>query len=63
MKGEWTWTVEYGPVQLLGKTFWVPKTIRSTSVTKDPSYTWSFEGTYTDYHLFHAESRIVPMEP
>ena len=63
MKGEWTWTVEYGPVQLLGKTFWVPKTIRSTSMTKDHSYTWSFDGTYADYHLFHAESRIVPVEP
>jgi hypothetical protein len=63
MKGEWTWTVEYGPVQLLGKTFWVPKTIRSTNMTKDHSYTWSFDGTYTDYHLFHAESRIVPAEP
>jgi hypothetical protein len=63
MKGEWTWTVEYGPVQLLGKTFWVPKRIRSMSMTKDHSYTWSFDGTYSEYHLFHAESRIVPAEP
>jgi hypothetical protein len=63
MKGEWTWTVEYGPVELLDKTFWVPKTIQSVSVTKDHTYTWTFDATYEDYHLFHAESRIVPAEP
>jgi hypothetical protein len=59
----WTWTVDYGPVQMAGKMFWMPQTIRSVSRTDDGGYMWSFDGRYSNYHLFHAESRLVPVAP
>jgi len=59
----WKWTVEYAPVTLGGKTFWMPKTIRSTSRTEGGDYVWSFDGSYRDYHLFRAETKIVPVVP
>jgi len=59
----WKWTVEYAPVVLDGKSFWMPKTIRSTSRTEGGDYVWSFEGSYKSYHLFHATTRIVPVGP
>jgi hypothetical protein len=61
--GPWNWTVEYAPVQLIGKTFWMPKTIHSKSTDDNFNYTWIFDGTYTDYHRFHAEARILPATP
>jgi hypothetical protein len=62
-RGTWKWRVDYAPVKLMGDTFWMPQTIRSTSRTEDGMYQWEFDGTYRNYHLFHAESRIVPVEP
>ncbi|CAN5755624.1 hypothetical protein BH10ACI4_BH10ACI4_15140 [soil metagenome] len=59
----WTWTVDYGPVQMAGKMLWMPLTIWSVSRTDDGSYKWIFDGRYSNYHLFHAKSRIVPVEP
>jgi hypothetical protein len=57
----WRWTVDYAPVELSGKTFWMPKAIHSTSQTESGDYLWSFDGSYRNYHLFRAESKIVPI--
>jgi hypothetical protein len=59
----WKWKVDYAPVQLQGETFWMPRAIHSMSRTDDGMYEWNFEGTYKDYHLFHVESRIMPVTP
>ena len=57
--GQWEWTEEYAPVTLLNRTFWMPKSIRSRSVSDSGNFRWTFDATYSDYHLFHAKSRIV----
>jgi hypothetical protein len=59
----WKWKVDYAPVQLQGKTFWMPRAIHSMSRTDDRKYEWKFEGKYKDYQLFHVESRIMPTTP
>jgi hypothetical protein len=58
--GPWDWTEDYAPVTLLDKTFWMPKSIRSRGVSEDDAQEWTYEATYLDYHLFHADVRIVP---
>jgi hypothetical protein len=58
--GLWEWSEEYAPVTLLGQVFWMPRLIRSQSQSEDRGSQWTFDATYVDYHLFHAEVRIVP---
>jgi hypothetical protein len=58
--GLWDWTEDYAPVSLLNRTFWMPRSIRSRGVSDDDAEEWTFEATYLDYHLFHADVRIVP---
>jgi hypothetical protein len=59
----WKWTVNYAPIQVAGHAFWLPQRIQSTTRTDDGVFTWDFIGTYRGYHLFHADSRIVPATP
>ena len=63
LKGEWVLAVDYVPVLLDGKSFWMPATITSR-VTSDPnsfhSRTWLFKATYRDFHKLEVTSRVVP---
>lgn len=60
VRGKWNWSEDYAPVTLLDQQFWMPTRIQSESVAHSGSPVWRFEGVYTDYHLFHADVRIVP---
>ena len=61
--GHWDWREEYAPITLNDKTFWMPRKIVSKSAAEDGSEVWTFEGTYSRYHLFHAQAHIVPLTP
>lgn len=58
--GLWTWSIDYTPVALGGKTFWMPKTIESEAIPKDRLVAWSFVATYSHYHKLQVTSHIVP---
>lgn len=63
LKGEWLVSVDYAPVLLGRKTFWMPTAINSR-VTSNPnsfhSRTWIFKGTYSNFHKLEVNSRVVP---
>jgi hypothetical protein len=63
LKGEWVVSVDYAPVVLDARTFWLPAAIHSR-VTSDPnsfhSRTWIFKGTYTNFHKLEVTSRVLP---
>jgi hypothetical protein len=63
IKGEWVISVDYSPVTLDGRTFWMPATINSR-VTSDPntfhSSTWIFKAAYSNFHKLEVTSRILP---
>ena len=63
LRGEWVVSVDYAPVLLDGKTFWMPAAINSR-VTSDPntfhSRTWIFKGTYSNFHRLEVTSRVLP---
>jgi hypothetical protein len=65
LKGEWLVTVDYAPVVLDGKTFWMPADI-SSRVTSDPNTfharTWIFKSTYSNFHKLEVTSRILPSQ-
>jgi hypothetical protein len=57
--------VEYGPVEIGGKTYTCP--IRSVSISlnydafaRTPETNLLNDVTFADYHLFRPESRILP---
>jgi hypothetical protein len=50
--------VEYGPVELGGKTYICP--IKSVVLTQDISLTWLNDVVFAGYHLFRGEYRILP---
>lgn len=60
VRGRWNWSEDFAPVTLLDQQFWMPTRIQSEGVAHSGSPAWHFDGVYTDYHLFHAEARIVP---
>jgi hypothetical protein len=64
LKGEWVVSVDYAPVTLDGKSFWMPTAINSR-VTSDPntfhSQTWIFKATYSNYHRLQVSSRVLPL--
>ena len=63
VKGEWVITVDYAPVILDGRSFWMPSSVRSR-VTGEPntfhSKTWTFQASYRNFHKLEVASRIVP---
>ena len=63
IKGDWTWKEKYSPVTLMGKTFWLPNSITSRSVSSDQRSIWTFDATYKDYHLFYSTTHILPDQP
>jgi hypothetical protein len=65
LKGERLVTVDYAPVQLDNRVFWMPATITSRvsagANTFHPT-TWSFKATYRNYHKLEVTSRILPAD-
>lgn len=55
-------TVDYAPVLLDGKSFWMPSAITMTNTSGSGFHTivWSFHATYRNYHRLEVTSRILP---
>jgi hypothetical protein len=64
--GNWTVSVDYAPVPLGGRTFWMPSAIESTASNQNVPGAilslWSFKAKYRNYHKLEVTSRIVPPE-
>ena len=59
--GTWSWSIDYAPVSISNKSFWLPKTISSsTSTNTGRLINWSFVATYSNYHLLTVTSTILP---
>ena len=60
--GVWRIAIDYAPVLLDGKTFWMPVTIASTAIsTYDDNQTvWAFDAHYSNYHKLEVSFRILP---
>jgi hypothetical protein len=57
--GLWTWSINYAPVVLDGRTFWMPKTIESEAIPSDRHAAWSFVAKYSNYHKLEVTSHII----
>jgi hypothetical protein len=63
VKGERLLTVDYAPVQLDGRTFWMPATIDSRTTSGAGTFhaiVWSFHARYRNFHKLEVTSRILP---
>jgi hypothetical protein len=59
-----SWTVDYAPVELGGKTYWLAKTVTSDfqdKKEKKPVHL-HYEARYTNYHRFTSTSTILPIQ-
>jgi hypothetical protein len=59
--GVWQISIDYAPVSLVGKTFWMPSTVTSTAIPGEATV-YSFSARYSDYHKLEVTSRIVPSQ-
>jgi hypothetical protein len=60
--GERVITVDYAPVLLGAKTFWMPSTITLRAISGSGTFhtiVWSFRATYRNYHKLEVTSRIL----
>jgi hypothetical protein len=59
--GVWSIWIDYTPVLLDGRTFWMPATILSSAVaTYDDNETvWAFKAGYSNYHKLEVSFRIL----
>jgi hypothetical protein len=55
----WTWAVDYAPITLDNKQFWMPKTISTKALANDIPVSWSFSGDYSNYHKLTVTSHII----
>ena len=53
----WSVEVDYKPVVLNNRTFWLPATITSNCSNDDAQ--WSFRGAYRNYRLLEVSSRVI----
>jgi len=58
--GTWDVTVEYAPVLLGGKSFWLPTKTSETMIDRTRKNEWSYDAAYRNYHKLEATSRILP---
>jgi hypothetical protein len=61
--GEWVLSVDYAPVVLDGKSFWMPATITSRTTSGRGSFhptVWTFKASYRNFHKLEVTSRILP---
>ena len=57
--GLWTWSIDYAPVVLDGRTFWMPKAVQSEAIPNDRKLAWSFVARYSNYHKLEVTSHII----
>ncbi|WP_158942007.1 hypothetical protein [Granulicella sp. S190] len=55
-----TASVDFAPVTLNGKTFWLPLTVTAFTTETSRTNAFRFTATYANYHRFAATSSIVP---
>jgi hypothetical protein len=63
VEAEWVLSVDYAPVTLDGRTFWMPSEIDSRNTSGGGTFhpvVWSYRATYRNYHKLEVTSRIVP---
>jgi hypothetical protein len=58
--GRWSVTVEYAPVALGGKSFWLPTKISDNIIGSTVRKRWTYDATYSNYHKLEVTSRILP---
>jgi hypothetical protein len=58
-----TLSVDYMPVELASKTYWLTKTVTADMKDKNKPIRLHYEAHYTNYHRFAATSTILPAEP
>jgi hypothetical protein len=58
--GRWDVTVEYAPVLLGGKSFWLPTKVSDRMRSSLVRNRWSYDATYSNYHKLEVTSRILP---
>jgi hypothetical protein len=61
--GDWVLSVDYAPVVLDGRSFWMPATINSRSASGRGSFhptVWTFKASYRNFHKLEVTSRILP---
>jgi hypothetical protein len=57
--GTWDLSIDYAPVLLGGKSFWLPTKISETMIGTVGGV-WTYDATYRNYHKLEVTSRIVP---
>jgi hypothetical protein len=62
--GTWRIAIDYEPVSLAGKIFWMPSAVTSTAIPDGftPPEVYSFSAKYSDYHKLEVTSHIVPSQ-
>jgi hypothetical protein len=58
-----TVAIDYGPVELGGKTYWLTKTVTSDCKDKKKPIHLHYEAHYTNYHRYAATTTILPGDP
>lgn len=64
-KGERKLSIDFAPVQLGNRTFWMPISITSRIAAGANTFhpiIWSFDALYRDYHKIEVTTRIIPVE-
>jgi len=59
--GTWHIAIDYAPVLLDGRTFWMPAAIATTAVSTydDHETEWAFNARYSNYHKLEVSFRIL----
>jgi hypothetical protein len=57
-----TAAVDYAPVVLNGKSFWLPTTITAFTTETSKTNSVRFAARYNDYHRFAATATILPAD-
>jgi len=57
-----SFSVDYMPVELGGKTFWLPKTVTCDLKDKNKPIRLHYEAHYANYHRFASTAKILPTE-
>jgi hypothetical protein len=53
-------TTDFGPVNIGGKQYWVPNTLRIESAERDPRKTALFVAEYSGCKKFGADVKVLP---
>lgn len=58
-----SFSVDYMPIELGGKTFWLTKTVTADLKDKNKPIRLHYEAHYSNYHRFSSTVKILPSEP